>query len=378
MGRTQGSGTGSIYKNGSNGWRGQICLGDARKSVSGRTRREVADKLAKLRVEYLDGTYVERNDVTMQEWTEYWLLKKVQPKIKEQSYIRLESNFRVHLYPILGDVKLQDLNKDLLEETYARVFHEKGTVDGKEYKQKEYSHSTVNALSVQFKKCLQYAVDSQIIGRNPHDGVELHKLRPPKKVDAYTSADQEKIIAYCKKGAKNHRLFYFLISTGLRFGEAAALTWDDIDFENRTVLINKTAVSIRGSMKIQDMPKTNNGVRTIVVGENIIEWLREWYNEIDQDANYRNLVFPNMRMNITNQANAIRQWTNLCPIIGVEYQGMHALRHTWATRALEKGIDVKIVSKMLGHKNVITTMNIYQDVLAEQKTKCADIMNDLY
>lgn len=377
MGKTKGSGTGSIFRSGS-GWRGQISIDGARKSVSGRTRKEVADKLAELRHGFNTGTYVPRSDITMREWTEQWLHTKVEPKIKEQSFIRLESSFRVHLYPKLGTVPLQNITKDLLEQTYAEVFHQKGECDGKVYTNKEYSHSTVNALSVQFKKCLQYAVDSGLLKTNPHNGVELHKLRPPKKVDAYTSADQEKIIAYCKKGAKKHRIFYFLISTGLRFGEAAGLTWDDVDLNTGEISITKTAVSIHGSMVIQNMPKTANGIRTIYVGENIIEWLKSWHDEIDQDANYRNLVFPNLRMNITNQANAIKTWQDACKEIGIEYRGMHALRHSWATRALEKEIDVKTVSKMLGHKNVITTMNIYQDVLAKQKAKCANIMNDLF
>ena len=375
MGRHRGSGEGSIFKSG-NLWRGQISLNGTRKSVSGKTKKEVADKLAKLRVDYNEGNYVERNDVTVEEWVVHWLETKVKPNITEQSYIHLEGLFTNHLLNEIGNMHLQEVTRQVLEEAYARSFFKKN--DGRKYTEENYSHSTVNALSVQTKRCLQYAVDCGILAKNPHNGVELHKLRPPKKIDAYTTTDQEKIIGKCKFGVRHTRLFYFLVSTGMRFGEATALTWNDVDLNTGATRINKTSVSIRGSMTIQEKTKTESGIRTIYVGENITEWLKWHKGTLDPEANYRNLVFPNMNYNITNQANAIKAWKKLCEDLGIEYNGMHSLRHTWATRALEAGIDIKVVSKMLGHKNVITTMNIYQDVLDAEKLKAACTLNAQY
>lgn len=376
MGRTKGSGQGSIWKT-ETGWRGQISIDGRRYSVSGKNKKEVIQKFDKLKSDAISHNLVQRSNVSVKEWVTYWLKVQVEPKVATESYERLKANFEYHLFPILGEVKLQDLTQPMIQEAYARAFFTKGK-DGRSYQNKEYSHSTVNALSVQFKKCLAYAVREHMITENPHDGVELHKLRPPKKVSSYTSTDQDKIIKFVKKGYQNDRIFYFLISTGMRFGEAVALTWQDVNLTTGEIKINKIGVSSHGSMYIADRTKTPASCRNIIVGQNVLDWLK-WHKEsIDQEANWRNLVFPNMRMNITNQSNAIKRWEKVCAIIGIEYQGMHSLRHTWATRALEAGVDVKTVSAMLGHKNVITTMNIYQDVLNTQKQSCANKLNDLF
>ena len=363
---------GSIFKDGSR-WRGQVTVNGQRKSVSGKTKKEVEKKLAELQVKPI----YERENITVEEWCNYWLHTRKEPALSEQSFIRLEAQFKNHVYPYIGQLQINELTPFILEEMYAKVFQKKPS--GKNYQIKTYSHATVNAIAVQLKNCLKFAVDRNIILKNPHDGVELHKLRPPKKIEAYTSADQRRIINICKGCKEIHkRLFYFLISTGMRFGEAAALTWDDIDLETGAVNITKTAVAIHGSMLIQEHPKTRAGVRTIYVAPTTLEWLKWHKTTLNEEANYRNLVFPNMRYNITNQQNAILAWKKFCESNDLEYKGMHALRHTFATRALEAGIDIKVVSSMLGHKNVITTMNIYQDVMPDQKIKAIRTMNALF
>ena len=383
MAQKRGSGAGSVFRTKS-GWRGQIVINGDRKSVSGRTKGEVVQKLAELKTDYSRGYYVPDNDITVSEWVNVWLVRKVEPRIKEQSMIRLKSTFDNHLLPAIGDVRLQDLTKPLLEQTYAEIFQKKdvstheGSKNKKTFKEPSYSHSTVNHLSVQFKKCLQYAVDEGVLLKNPHNGVELHKLRPPKKVEAYTLEEHKKIVEFCRNNGQLYWIFYFLISTGMRFGEATALSWDDVNLKDKSIHIHKTNVNLHGSCIIQDQPKTASGNRTIYVSDNVITFLNEVKASQNPDLNYRNLVLPNKSWNLMNNSNALMHWKKACAIMDIPYKGIHTLRHTWATRALEKGVDVKTVSEMMGHKNVITTMNIYQDVLPEQKKKAAEKLDDLF
>ena len=374
MTRKKASGEGTIYRDGAS-WRGQLSIGGKRVSFRGRTKKEVIDQMALARADSIRGRYVLSNDITVAKWVDIYFRRKVEPKLQEQSLIRLRGLYRNHILPVLGDFKLQDITKGLLEEKYAEIFQEKR---GKAYKEKEYSHSTVNSLSVSFKKCLQYAVEEGLLNKNPHDGVELHKLRPPKKINAYPASDHKKIVEFTKSNGQLYWIYYFLISTGLRFGEAAAITWADIEFKEHTANINKTSVELHGSAIIQEHTKTQTGIRKIALSENVIAFLKMVKKQQDADLNYRNLVFPNSRYNINSSSNINRRWRRVCAILDIEYSGVHALRHTWATRALECGIDVKTVSDMLGHKNVITTMNIYQDVLPEQKKKAAAALNSLF
>ena len=374
MAKKKGSGEGSVYRY-KKGWRGQLKIGEKRISVTGKTKGEVVEKLAAARTDYSRGLLVFDNDVTVDEWVKIWLERRMRPKLKEQSMIRLEGLFNNHLLPVLGEYKLQDLTKSLLEQKYAEIFQKKTS---KAYKEKTYSHSTVNSLSASFKKCLQYAVDEGLLAKNPHKGVELHKLRPPKKISAYSLEDHKKIVDFTRNNGQLYWIYYLLISTGMRFGEAVALTWKDIDLKKKTIRINKTSVELHGSPIIQEHTKTSSGTRTISIPESVVDFLKEVKKSQDKELNYRNLVMCNTRYGIITSANTRKRWQTVCTTLGIEYQGVHSLRHTWATRALEKGLDIKVISDMLGHKNVITTMNIYQDVLPDEKEKAADLLDDLF
>ena len=362
-----------IYKY-RNGWRGQEVIDGHRLSATGQTKREVQDKLAEARAKYNKGLMVFDNKITVEEWCNAWLDRKAK-RISDQSMIRFRAMFKNHLYPYLGEVPLQQLTKYKIEEAYARSYFRK---EGKKYKEDQYSHSTVNALSYQFKTCLQEAVDTGLLIKNPHNGVELHKLRPPKIVHAYTRDEHRKIVEYCKNGDRKYWIVYFLIATGVRVGEACALSWSDVDLRRKTVNITKTAVSIHGSMLIQDSPKTAQSVRTVHLSDNTVQWLRMVRKSQNMDVNLHDLVFPTGRYTVQNPANIRKYWERACAELNIPYHGLHSLRHTWATRALEEGIDVKTVSDMMGHKNVITTMNIYQEVLDDQKRLAASKLNTLF
>ena len=363
----------TIYKRGKK-WRGQENIGGTRQSFTGETKKEVQILIANAVAEYERLHFIVDKNMIVEEWVYRWLNKR-KDKLSPQTYDSLNASFNNHLIPYIGKYKLSELNKSIIEEAYAQAFFKKSD---KKYKEDTYSHATVNALAVQFKKCLQYAVDSDILAKNPHDGVELHKLRSPKKVLAYTCQEQSKILEYVEDCERPKQIYYVLLSTGMRIGEACALSWTDVDFENKSINVNKTAVSYHGSMIIQNHTKTDSGNRTIYLVDNAVSYLKKIYNQQDHDINHYNLVVPTSRYTVQSPSNLRRYWRRICDELNIPYRGLHALRHTWATRALEAGMDVKTVSSMMGHKNVITTMNIYQDALDDHKREEIKKINSMY
>ena len=378
--RKKSNGEGTVYKrvdkNGKViGWRGQQTIGNKRKSYSGKTKEEVNNKMTLDRADFNRGVYVPADTITVGEWVEYWLEYKKKPFVKEQTYIVTASRLNNYILPYLSDVKLQDLTTEMIEETYNKVFVNGTRADGK-----PYSDTTIAYTTSCFRGCLRDAVKAKKLLVNPHDDIKSPKGRAPKKIKAYSPEEQKKIVDFCKDSPKQHdAVIYFLLATGLRVGEAIVLTWDDVDLNKQTIDVNKTYIQINGKFYVQDEPKTKAGNRTITIGKNITAFLKKKKTEMDQTQNIKNLVFPNSKYNYMSEVSLRRRFQKVCAILDIDYHdGLHSLRHTWATRCLEKNAPIKTVSIMLGHDDVLVTMNTYQDVLPNHQEEVAKIMNDLF
>ena len=260
-------------------------------------------------------------------------------------------------------------------------------------KDDNYSYSTIHKVYVLLNECLQYAVDTDKLEKNPCRLVK----QPPKKMFKkkeirWLSEDEIKLFkeqAVCKYKTGNDRYIYglpisLIIYTGLRCGELAALKWSDIDFENKKIYIRKNIVTTydyedteRKTRKVnlQASTKTSDG-RTIPLiksAEDILNSIKSKYQEVNPDGFIINNSDKMVHVDTLSDS-----YTNIAKTAGIENPlGIHTLRHTFASLLIKKGVDIKIVSDILGHKDVSFTYNIYVHILEEQKTQAMSLLDDI-
>lgn len=357
MGRTKGSGAGSVYKRG-NKWRGQIIVDGERLSFTADKKKDVLDYFASVRQNGAPKT----SDYTVKEWFEIYFEKYFRPRVRDNTYYGGTRLISHHLYSVLGDVKLEDLTTDMIQEAIPSMFSGR-----------EYADGTYKVFYTRLKDGLEYAVSQNIIDKNPAIGVIMPKTGENKVVEAFTLEEQKKIVEYCRNEKGLDRVYYFLIATGVRVGEAICLTWSDVNIKDGYLDVNKTAVKAKGGIRVQPYPKTGTSNRRIYLSERTLDFIDNL--EVNNGKREGDLLLPNRKGNIYNVSTLRQHWIRTCEKLGIPYKSMHALRHSWATRALDGNIDVLTVSKMLGHKSVATTMDIYQSVFASRKMEAAKIMN---
>lgn len=177
---------------------------------------------------------------------------------------------------------------------------------------------------------------------------------------------------------------------GLRMGEGIPLTWQDIDLERRTIRVNKKAIvchdynNHEARQVIQDFCKTKSSKRKVVITAGLAEVLKahrenmiKRAEKIGKTWSESDLVFPNTNGNIVYSRNLQHTLYRIFAKAGIEGATMHTLRHSYATRCFEAGVDIKAISEQLGHANVKTTYNIYVHLLEDTKEKEIDKLDGI-
>ena len=206
-----------------------------------------------------------------------------------------------------------------------------------------------------------------------------------KETQVYTEEEAILITDFLKEHINIENLGILLaFQTGIRVGELAALKWSDIDFENKKIYVRKNIVTIydyedteRKTRKVnlQASTKTSEG-RTIPLiksAEDILNSIKSKYQEINLDGFIINNSDKMVHVDTLSDS-----YTNIAKSAGIENPlGIHTLRHTFASLLIKKGVDIKIVSDILGHKDVSFTYNVYVHILEEQKIQAMNLLDDI-
>lgn len=364
------------------------------KDVYAPTVKELDEKLRAIRNE-LEHNIVNNKELFETFFTN-WLFDVKFLTLKPSTKERYEGIYRNYIKnSCISKIKIKDITLNHIQEYYNSLIKNGSSV------------SSIEQLNKLIAPCIRYAYDNNILIKDftraiilPKESEEV-KLKKSSKVHPFTLEEQRRFISAIK-GHELEMLFITALNTGMRQGELFALTWDDINFDNNYININKTYkyttdVSREGrkhTRGIIQTPKTKNSIRRVSIPSALSEQLKQYKLKKAEHrlalANLyydNNLVFCTVYGKYLDSSNVRKKFNKVIDTININEtdktkliapRKFHDLRHTYATRLFELGEKAKTVQELLGHSNVSITLDIYTHVLEDMKLNAVSKLNDLY
>ncbi len=302
------------------------------------------------------------------EWLDDWLINYVQPTSKPRTCVRYEEIVRQHLIPDIGDHELNEL-RAVTVQCYITELLRSGNLRTEGGLSPNSVNSIINVIQSSLKTAHMLGFTEEYIG---------DKLKRPrtceKQVECFSLAEQ-KIIEKAAMNDKRQKMFGIVVClySGLRLGELLELKWSDIDFKTGILSVTRSCHDGKDRegryCRIIDTPKTASSERMIPIPRQLLSALREQKKK--SNSSY---VVSDKQGTPVAVRSYQRSFELLLKKLSIQRKGFHSLRHTFATRALECGMDVKTLSEILGHKDPTVTLNRYAHSMLEHKK---EMMNKL-
>ena len=340
------------------------------RSISGKTQKEVAQKLKAALAALDSGTYIAPCKMTVGEWMDIWS-KQYLGGVKESTVAAYNATIRTHIKPGVGAIRLDALDTHLVQSFYNGLREPTKDRDA-------VSPKTVKNVHGIFHKALQQAVANGYIRFNPTNSCILPRVEK-KELQPLDEAET-KLFLDAVKGHRFELLFTFTLFSGLREGEALGLTWDRVDFMRGTILISKQLQKEKkagGEFRLVSLK--NDKPRRITPAPWVMQLLRDrklqQYEHKEKAgaawSNPMNLVFTNeLGGNLIPQT-VVRHFKEIVASIGRPDARFHDLRHSYAVASLRSGDDIKTVQGNLGHATAAFTLDVYGHVTNQMQEASA-------
>lgn len=383
MARKAAAGTGTIRKKtvARNGkpytyWEARYTAGydpgtgkQIQRSITGKTQKEVAQKLKAATAAIDEGTYTAPSKMTVAQWLDIWTAEYL-GAVKPRTVDSYKAIVKTHLKPGLGAIKLDTLAAHTIQSFY------NGLSTPSESRE-PLSPKTVKNIHGILHKALQQAVANGYIRYNPTDPCVLPKVVKKE----LKPLDETQITAFLKaiKGHRFEDLFTVTIFTGMREGEVLGLLWDCVDLSRGTITVNKQLQKVRGTKGEYTLAPTKNGKgRTLAIAPTVVSTLKRVrlrqienrlrHGECWEDSGF---VFTDELGHHLKHQTVYLDFKQVVESIGSPETRFHDLRHSYAVASIKSGDDIKTVQENLGHATAAFTLDVYGHVTDQMKQASA-------
>ena len=369
--RKSNRGNGSIHLRKDGRWEGRYVIGydekglPKTKNVLAKTKRECERKLKELRAS-LKRAEPEpfKADVTFGAWLDHWYQADCKPAIRPKTQADYENRVYQHIIPELGHIPLAKLTPGDLQQFYVRL--KRG---GRLLRAEEYgpglSDRMVKSCHVTCRVALDKAVAQGLIPKNPAAACKTPATHP-REMQVLTQDEMRRLLIQAKEDGC-YELLLLELSTGLRRGELLALQWDDLDLATGELRIERQVQRVKGALTVTQ-PKTRASSRSVILPAPTLDALKTYRQRVES-----RWMFPSpVKKDSPLDPAAVRKKLSVVlERAGCKHVRFHDLRHTFATNALEHGMDVKTLSAIIGHVSSGTTLNVYAHVTDEMRRTAA-------
>jgi len=367
-----GNGEGTIRKRSDGRWEVRIVLeGGVRKSLYAKTRQEASRLLAQARRDREDGVSAFTDRQTVEQYLTTWLEGTKASTTEVSSYVRIQFDVRRCLIPRLGSYQLRKLTGQQVQAFYGQMLGE------------GYAASTVKHMHTTLHDALQTAVKLGLVHRNVADLVDPPRVLQ-REMDVLTE-QQVRTLLDTVKGDRLEAVIVLALATGLRAGELMALQWHDVNLDSGVLQVRRTLKRVSRGYGF-GRAKTKRSHRPIALPTMATEALQKHHAaQLEERAQAKDawqdldLVFCNeIGQRISRHTFQGYSWFGrVLRAAGLPHVRFHDLRHTAATLLLARGVNVKVVSEMLGHSSISVTLSLYAHVLPHMQRDAAATMDDL-
>lgn len=390
---------GSIFQRKSDGkWVGSITVGhdekgqQKKKTVYGNSQAEVAKKLMDISGRMKSYAYETLEKHTFGELMNEWLMVFKKSAVTPRTFEGIIRNFKLHIEPQIGNMKVYEVDTFVVQKVLNNLIDQ------------DYSINTIKKNKHLISQFFEYAIDNKWVLQNPTNRVQVRaKDKAQSKKEKYKALPPEVRIKFLEALNRDEANFIkplciCLMFSGLRIGEALAITWGNVDFENKTLKVEQAITQepkfdsngkVKSRTTIIGTTKTTCSVREIPIADIVVQTLQDWREkQISREKNNKNVTGDLTSRNafiFANDDGTIRTYSGTKQIferfkkrndLKKFHIGFHGLRHTFSNMLFEMNENPKVIQQLLGHRDVKTTITVYNNVNSDHVKESTNRLNE--